>query len=264
MARCLSRIRIRSFGATGRCWCALAVLASLAGCNLGPDFKRPDVKVPDAWRERFDTQAPSWPSADWWHGFGSTELDGYMEQARRSNADLAAAIARVREADALATVAGAALLPNIGASATALSERTQATNSQYENFRQYSPQLAASYVIDFWGKNRAAQTAAIAAATASRHDRATVELTVMTSVALTYFQSLELRERLSVAQSNLTSARTILRGLRLQLQAGIATALDVAQQETTVSTLDAAIPPLEQQLRQAVHALAALTGQLPE
>jgi len=264
MTRCVSRIRTPSFGATGPRWCVLALLAALAGCNLGPDFKRPDVTVPDTWRERLDAQGPSWPSANWWHGFGSTELDGYIDQARRSNTDLAAAIARVREADALATVAGAALLPNIGASATALSERTQATSSQYENFRQYSPQLTASYVIDFWGKNRAAQAAAIAAATASRHDRATVEITVMTSVALTYFQSVELRERLSVAHRNLISAQTILRGLRLQLQAGIATALDVAQQETTVSTLDAAIPPLEQQLRQAVHALAVLTGQTPE
>ena len=134
----------------------------------------------------------------------------------------------------------------------------------YSNFHQISPQVTASYMIDFWGKNRAAQTAAIATATASRRDQATVELTVMTSVALAYFQSLELRERVAVAEGNLASAEATLKGLRLQLAAGIATALDVAQQETTVSTLSAAIPPLRQQRRQSIDALAILIGQPPE
>jgi NodT family efflux transporter outer membrane factor (OMF) lipoprotein len=242
----------------------LAASAALAGCNLGPDFKRPDVAVPDAWRERPERDAANWPSADWWRGFGSSELDGYIAQARRTNNDLVAAMARIREADALATVAGAALLPTVGASATALSERVQSTTSAYSNLRQYSPQLSASYIIDFWGKNRAAQTAAIATATASRHDAATVELTVMSSVALSYFQSIELRDRLAAAQGNLDSAQVVLKGLRMQLTAGVATALDVAQQETTVATLGAAIPPLQQQLRQTVHALAILIGQTPE
>ncbi|HLX78986.1 MAG TPA: efflux transporter outer membrane subunit [Burkholderiales bacterium] len=245
-------------------WLVLATSAALTACSLGPEYKRPDVPVPAAWRESSTADAATWPSAGWWRGFGSPELDDYIAQARRANNDLVAAVARVREADALATVAGAALLPTVALSATAIKERVQATNGAYVNFTQYSPQLTASYVIDFWGKNRAAQTAALATATASRHDQATVELTVMTSVALTYFQSLELRDRLIVAQGNLASAETILKGLRLQLAAGIATALDVAQQETTVSTLSALIPPLQQQFRQTVNALAILIGRAPE
>src|SRR5579862_2995882 len=238
-------------------WLVLATSAALTACSLGPEYKRPDVPVPAAWRESSTADAATWPSAGWWRGFGSPALDDYIAQARRANNDLVAAVARVREADALATVAGAALLPTVALSATAIKERVQATNGAYVNFTQYSPQLTASYVIDFWGKNRAAQTAALATATASRHDQATVELTVMTSVALTYFQSLELRDRLIVAESNL-------KGLRRQLAAGIATALDVAQQETTVSTLSALIPPLRQQFRQTVNALAILIGRAPE
>jgi NodT family efflux transporter outer membrane factor (OMF) lipoprotein len=243
---------------------AVAATAGLVGCNLGPNFQRPDVEVPPHWREALGREEAAWPSVEWWHGFGSAELDDYIAKARHSNNDIAAAMARVREANALATVAGAALLPSIGASATAVSQREQSTSTTYSSLRQFSPQLSASYMIDFWGKNRAAQNAAIATATASRHDEATVELTVMSSVALTYFQSIELRDRLAVAQSNLDSAQTILRGLRLQKTAGVATALDVAQQETTVATLDAALPPLRQQLRQTVHALAILVGQAPE
>jgi outer membrane protein, multidrug efflux system len=222
------------------------------------------VPTPGAWRESSSADAAAWPSVDWWRGFGSPQLDDYIAEARRANYDLAAAVARVREADALATIAGAALLPAVGGNVTAVRERALSSGGAYSTATLYSPQLTASYAIDFWGKNRAAQTAAVAAAAASRHDRATVELTVMTSVALTYFQSVELRDRLTVAQSNLTNAETVLRGLNLLLKAGIATALDVAQQETTVSTLSAAIPPLEQQLRQTTNALAILVGRPPE
>jgi multidrug efflux system outer membrane protein len=104
----------------------------------------------------------------------------------------------------------------------------------------------------------------VAAAQASRFDQETVALTVVSSVATTYFQSLELRDRIQVAQENLKNGEKVLQGLRLQENAGIATGLDVAQQETTVSLLHAAIPPLVQQLRQTVYALAVLLGRSPE
>lgn len=257
--------KARLYRGAGCARSGVAVLAALlSACNLGPDYRRPDVELPGAWRETPPGQAASWPAIGWWRGFRSAELDGYIDEARRANFDLAAAIARVRQADAQAKIAGAALLPNVGGSATATNEREQTATGQYAYFHQYAPQLSASYVIDFWGRNRAAQNAAIAAAQASRHDRVTVELTVLTSVALTYFQTIELRDRVAVAQRNLAAAQATLKGLRLQEEAGIATALDVAQQETTVATLGAAIPPLEQQLRQTVHALAILVGRAPE
>jgi NodT family efflux transporter outer membrane factor (OMF) lipoprotein len=243
---------------------AAAILIMLTGCTLGPAYKRPETPLPTAWRDASVSEPAAWPSADWWHGFGSNELDGYIRQAEQANNDIAAAVARVRQADALATIAGAALLPTVGAGVTTLTERQQSTGGVYSDFHQVSPQLTASYMVDFWGKNRAAQSAAIAIATASRRDRATVELTVMTSVALAYFSNLELQERVTVAEGNVAAAETTLKGLRLQLAAGIATALDVAQQETTVATLSAAIPPLRQQLQQTIDALAILIGQPPE
>jgi NodT family efflux transporter outer membrane factor (OMF) lipoprotein len=243
---------------------AFAISVALSGCSLGPVYQRPDAPIASAWRGSSGAEAANWPSADWWRAFGSSELDGYMAQARQANNDIAAAVARVRQADALAAVAGAALLPTVGASDTALTERQQGTGGSYSSLHQVSPQLTASYMLDFWGKNRAAESAAMATATASRRDQATVELTVMTSVALAYFASLELQDRLTVADDNVASAEKTLKGLRLQLAAGIATALDVAQQETTVSTLSAAIPPLRQQLQTTLDALAILVGRLPE
>jgi NodT family efflux transporter outer membrane factor (OMF) lipoprotein len=245
-------------------WFALALPMSLAlaGCDIGQDYIRPDTPTPPAWLG--PPEPAAWPSADWWHGFRSARLDAYIAQAQAANFDIAAAIAQVREADAQAEVAGAPLLPAISGSASATRERASSGGVGAKTFTEYAPGLTASYEIDFWGKNHAALAAAEATAAANRFNQATVELTIMSDVATSYFQALELREEVAVALDNVKSAREILNALQHQETAGIATALDVAQQETTVATLEAAVPPLLQQLRQTQDALAILLGQPPE
>ena len=250
-----------------------ATACGLTAC-LGPHYKRPDIPPPESWRNAPGAQEGSapWPSADWWHGFNSPTLNDLMDQARTANDDIGAAIARIRQADAQARIAGAPLLPSLSADAGATRERAQqayltpagALGSRPATSNTFTAELSASYEIDFWGRNRALRDAAVAAAVASRYDRATVELTVMQSVASTYFQALELRDRLKVANDNVTSARDTLKGLQLEAQVGTLTALDVAQQETTVATLEAAIPPLNQQFGQTLDALAILVGKQPE
>jgi NodT family efflux transporter outer membrane factor (OMF) lipoprotein len=262
----------------------------LVACSLGPRYTRPDIPAPPAWRavppaatnqSGAVNQLPAaWPSADWWKGFNSPRLDELMTQARSANDDLGAAIARVREADAQARIAGAALLPSVALDASATRQKTRTTGlagvggatgaasstsvSGSPPFNLFITELSASYQIDFWGKNRATRDAARMAAAASRFDAQVVELTVMTSVATTYFQALEFRDRVQVAENNLASAQTTLDGLRLELQVGTVNALDVAQQETVVATLQAAVPPLQQALLQTMDALAILIGKEPE
>ncbi|HEY0339161.1 MAG TPA: efflux transporter outer membrane subunit [Steroidobacteraceae bacterium] len=243
----------------------------LVACNLGPHYKRPDIPPPQAWRDTPGSEQ-GWPSSDWWRGFNSPTLNDLMDQARVANDDLGAAIARIQQADAQARIAGAPLLPSFGLDADGTRQRAQQTTltpagnliGVPKTFNTFTTELTASYEIDFWGKNRALRDAARMAALASRYDRATVELTVMQSVASTYFQALELRDRLKVANDNVASARDTLKGLQLEAQVGTVTALDVAQQETTVATLEAAIPPLNQQLGQTLDALAILLGKQPE
>jgi outer membrane protein, multidrug efflux system len=244
---------------------------SLVACSLGPHYKRPDIPPPQAWRGSTSSSEESgWPSADWWQGFNSPTLNDLMDQARVANDDIGAAVARIREADAQARIAGAPLLPSFGLDADGSRQRTQQTTlspagtATARSFNTFTAELTASYEIDFWGKNRALRDAARMAALASRYDRATIELTVMQSVASTYFLALELRDRLKVANDNVASARDTLKGLQLEAQVGTVTALDVAQQETTVATLDAAIPPLNQQLGETLDALAILLGKQPE
>jgi multidrug efflux system outer membrane protein len=242
--------------------------AALACCSVGPAYKRPDIALPDEWHESplVGDSAPAsvWPQAAWWHGFGSPQLDDFIAEAQRNNDDLAGAVARVQEADAQLRIAGAPLLPSLDFAADGTRERTQVSGAGPRVLNVFNPQLTASYELDFWGKNRAARDSARATAVASRYDQQTVALTVVSSVASTYFQALEFRDRLQVAQQNLENGQKILRGLQLERSVGTATGLDVAQQETAVALLDAALPPLLQQFRQSVYALAVLLGKTPE
>src|SRR5271155_2799118 len=106
--------------------------APLAACSVGTPYQRPDIRPPQEWQEApraapsadsGAAAAPVWPAADWWHGFGSARLDELIAQAKRSNDDLAGAIARVQEADAQARIAGAPLLPALDFGADATRER---------------------------------------------------------------------------------------------------------------------------------------------
>jgi len=240
------------------------LLASLGACSVGPDYKRPATDAPAAWNDQQGRAL--WPTTTWWYGFSSPELNTLIAKAQQGNFDIAAAVARVQEADAQARIAGAPLLPSVGVGAGATRERTvtAGTSSIGDTYNAFTPTLAASYELDFWGKNRAALEAAKATANASRYDRATIELITMTAVATEYFLALELQDRLSIAQENLDNAENTLKGLQDEMSAGTETSLDVAQQDVVVATLSAAVPPLKQQLRQTIDALAILTGQAPE
>lgn len=248
----------------GRACLLTTGLLGLAACSVGPAYHRPESPALTAWHTAPPASSAEWPASDWWRGFGSQQLNDYIAQAQRGNDDIAAAMARIREADAQARIAGAALLPELSADASATRERQVTAGAPPSTFDVYSPQLVASYQLDFWGKNRATRNAALFTAQASRFDRETIELTVFTSVALTYFEVLELHDRLKVAQQNLTNAQRILQALELEQNVGTVTALDVAQQATTVATLNAAIPPLAQQLQQATDALSILIAQPAE
>jgi outer membrane protein, multidrug efflux system len=248
------------------------ICAVLAACSVGTPYRRPDIPLPQQWNATAengvnpapDTHAAVWPESDWWHGFGSDRLDELIAQAQQSNDDLAGAIARVQEADAQLRIAGAPLLPSLDLGATATRERSSLASGGLGVYNVFNPVLTASYELDFWGKNRAARDAARAAAVASRYDQQTVALTVVSSVATTYFQALELRDRLVVAHQNLENGDKILHGLTFEQEVGTATGLDVAQQATLVALLYAAIPPLEEQFKQTVYALAVLIGRTPE
>jgi NodT family efflux transporter outer membrane factor (OMF) lipoprotein len=249
---------------------ALLLGPALSGCILGTE--RPDLNldVPAAYREG-GHNAPDahLPAVDWWRGFKSGELTSLMDAAQIYNFDIAVAIAQIVQADAQVGVAGAPLLPSVTGTSNAQQSQTS-SNVAGGGFSgggitssQYSLGLSASYMIDFWGKNRATLHAAEETATQQRYNREVVTLTTVVTVANTYFQILAAQDQLRVARRNLAAAERILTLIRQQFSGGTASQLDVSQQETQVATERAAIPPLEITLRQNIAALAVLVGRAP-
>ena len=239
--------------------------AVLSGCDVGPDYRHPVVALPAGWREAGDTSHAVWPAEDWWRGFGSPQLNEFIGKAEAQNFDVAAAIARVREADGQLRIAGATLLPTVGATANGGPARSVlSTTSRPYDYQEFNLGLNASYEFDFWGKNHATVEAAKETAFASRYDQEVIALATVSSVATTYFQALSMRDRIDVAEKNVAAAEQMLGGIHAQFHDGTVTDLNIAQQETVVNGLRALIPPLRQQYAQAIDALAILIGEPPE
>lgn len=254
-----------------RALAAIVAVTILAGC-AGPEDDKPTLDIPGGWKAE-GPAGTSWPDTTWWRAFGSPQLDRLIQTAQRNNQDIGAAAARVLQADAQARIAGAPLLPSVGADGNAshsvsperrISGFGGTSTSSRTISDQFSAELSASYEIDLWGKNRSALQSAQASALASRYDRDTVALTVTASTATTYMQILEFQDRLAIAKDNLANAQQVLNIVLAQEQAGAASALNVAQQRTVVAQQKAAIPPLEQQRQQSETALALLLGEPPE
>ncbi|HEY2835817.1 MAG TPA: efflux transporter outer membrane subunit [Rhizomicrobium sp.] len=241
--------------------CLLASLW-LCGCSTGPAPQLPPSDIPPGF-EQSGGKAPLWPAADWWRGFGDTQLVRLMAQAQSSNLDLVQASARLRQADARAKQAGAPLLPSIGFNANLNELYGQAKGTSLHE-TDWSAALGASYELDFWGKNRDALDAANAARAASAADRATVGLTVSASVADTYFQLLSLRERIALANANLTTSEQILRLVQRRVDAGFSANADLIQERANIAAQRALIPALEQQELETRDALSLLLGRPPE
>ena len=243
--------------------------ASLAIAAAGCSFDRPtdrlaNTDVPEQFTGPIPADADTWPTADWWRQFNSPELDTLITSAQTQNLDLAAAAARVMQAEAQARVAGSALLPTVNLSADVSQSGALLRNNNAVTRRSFNAQLGASYELDFWGKNQANLAAADEALASSRYDRETVALTVTASVAQTYFQVLALRDRKTIAQQNLVNANEVLRIIQARVTAGVASPLDLAQQQAAVANEAAAVPNLDQSERQARATLALLLGLPPQ
>jgi multidrug efflux system outer membrane protein len=251
------------------------LMLPLGGCLLATDKPDPGLDIPSAYEygpKKPEVAEAAVPPLDWWRSFRSKELTELIEEARTSNLDIAAAVAQIVQADAQSRVAGAPLLPGVSLNGAATRVRSSQSTSAGGTSGSLggserdllSASLTASYEIDFWGKNRSALRAAEESAVASRYNREVVGLTTVVSVANTYFQVLAAQDRLRIARENVASATRILNLIKQQFAAGTASDLNVAQQESLVNTQRAAIPPLEQSLRQNIATLALLIARPPE
>ncbi|WP_042339159.1 efflux transporter outer membrane subunit [Paraburkholderia ferrariae] len=240
---------------------ALLPLFALCACTT-PAPNDTALPAPAAWRYAAATDALGEPvRPGWWTAFGSRELDSLVQQARANSFDVAAAVARVKQAQASAKIAGAALLPNVNGFADATRQGGLLVNDSELEGTSFDLGLVASYELDFWGRNRALRDAALANVDASRFDRDTVALTVSADTANTWLQTVALRQRAAIARQNLDTATQILKTVESRLRAGAVTLLDVAQQRAAVAAQRRALEASVEQANDSLATLAVLLGQ---
>jgi NodT family efflux transporter outer membrane factor (OMF) lipoprotein len=254
---------------------AACLAVPLGGCWINGTPPEPGLDIPAGYSAGPKTPSvahAATPPLDWWRGFRSPELTGIIDNANAANLDIAAAVARIVQADAQSRIAGAALLPTVDLNGDASRVRTSQSTTAGGTSGSLggserdilSASLTASYEIDFWGKNRFALRAQEETAIASRFDRDVVALSTVVTAANAYFQVLAAQDRLRVARQNLVSAKRVGDLIAQRVQAGTASALETAQQQSVIDTINASIPPLEQTLAQFRNALAVLMARSPE
>lgn len=239
----------------------------LSAC--GSPVQRPDsgLQPPAAWQSPHAASIAR-DNPLWWTQFGSPELDQLIEQARVGSFDLAAAAARVRQAQAGKVIAGGSQLPEIKAGLNANRQKLLRGNgysqldadSNNKAVDYFDTNLSATYEIDFWGGKQASRDSAQFTLQASEFDRATVELTLLSGVANSYAQTLSLREQSRIAELNLANAQSVLKLVQTRFDSGSATALELAQQRSLVAAQQWQLPRVQQAAQDALISLAALLG----
>lgn len=244
---------------------ALATLVLLGACSAGSPVRMEDPApaLPAHWNNAShevsaDAAAAGAIDAQWWQAFGNKELDALITTAQAQSLDMAAAVARVRAAEAQARVSAAGRWPMLAASAGA---GRDGSLKHGDHSTSYALGLNASYEVDFWGRQGAQAASGLAALQARRFDRDTVRLTVQANVARQWLQTVALREQLAIAKRNLQNAQDVLSFIEAQARNGAATALALAQQRALVAGQQRSLAALQQQVEDSRLVLATLLGQ---
>lgn len=242
----------------------LAVALALQACASTEPARGPVVEMPAAFTPAVPAaEAPQLTSA-WWQSFGSQPLERLIEEAQAGSPDLRIAIERMRQADIALQQAGVSRLPSVNGSLGSTAGRTDAPGTASTSRESSSAGLSVSYEVDLWGRIAAGVRAGEASFQASQYDWKTARLTLLTAVANNYFLWLNTAERLRIARENLAIAERVLAIVEARQRNGVATALEVSQQRTTVLSQRTALLPIELQQRQTATALALLLGRVPQ
>jgi NodT family efflux transporter outer membrane factor (OMF) lipoprotein len=248
----------------------------LAGCTVGPNYKRPPVAVPPNFRAPTPLPAPqaaSLANLKWFEVFRDEKLRDLIRVALVNNYDLRDAVTRVEQARANLGITRSNQFPQVGAQGdlqfTRLSRDGQFPlgptflPSQYRNWGEIGLNLL-SFEVDIWGRLRRATEAARATLLNAEENRKAVVSTLVSDIATNYFQLLELDAEVAISQRTLETRVESLQLTRHQLNHGTATLLDVRQAEQLVESAAESITSLQQQVQQTENAIALLLGKNPE
>lgn len=248
---------------------AVGLAAALTGgCTLGPDYLRPTVDTPPAWRVDYP-EAAGVADTRWWEQFGDPALNELIETALKENRDLRIAAARVDQFLGLRQTTRSQFFPQIGASADV--SRSQATERGVSPIPAgvpnpsdfYQAQAFASWEIDLFGRIRRQDEAALAQVLAAEEARRGVILTLVTSVASSYIVLRGLDQQLEIARATAQNYLESLRIFKLRYEGGTVSLMEVAQIQSQYQQAQAAIPLAERRIAQQENLLSVLLGRNP-
>ncbi len=256
-----------------------ALVLTLSGCMMGPNFQAPHPAVPGSYTQDAPAVARPYVAGDavdpqWWNSFNDPVLTQLEAQAVAQNLDLQIATERLLEAEAEAQIQGAALYPNLNGGASYAREKpsdegtlgllSPAFPGITNAYDLYQYGLQTQYDLDLWGKNRRAVEAAVAKARSSEEARRAALLNVEAQVASNYIQLRGTEAVLAITQKNLDTANKLVNLTEERQQAGLTTALDVANAKAQAASIAAQIPTLTAQRDALIGQIGLLLGQTPE
>jgi multidrug efflux system outer membrane protein len=241
---------------------SLLVTVSLAGCMLGPDFTKPVVEPPERFRFA-EEEAEAVVNLKWWELFNDPVLDSLVATALHNNKDVMIAVSRIEQARASLGFTEADMYPRVDIEAGA-SRGSFVAGRKVDTDDSYFIAPTLSWEIDFWGKFRRANEAALAELMASEYSLRTIQISLISEVVSTYFLLLDFHQRLQISRQTLESRMESLDIIEKRFTKGIIPEIDLNQAQIQKEIAEASIPAFERFISQTEHTLSVLLGQFPD
>jgi len=251
-----------------RSFIVIAFAILIAGCMVGPDYVRPVVDVPAAFRYE-DREAKETANTEWWKQFQDPVLDALIAEALANNKNVKIAVANIERAAGVLVQVRSPLYPQIGYGGSAARERASEAGSVSVPSIIPNPQTSyqvlasASWEIDLWGRIRRLSESAQAELVATEEVWHGVILSLVASVASDYIQLLGLDEQLLVSKRTLATYAESVKLFELRYKYGQVPLMTVEQARSQYETAAAGIPQIESQIAQTENALCILLGRNP-
>jgi multidrug efflux system outer membrane protein len=245
----------------------LTVTAWLAGCAMGPNYKRPPVQTTPVFRGESEAGKTSLADLDWWQVYQDSPLQALVREAFTNNYDLRVAMARVEQSRAVAMQARAAFMPSVNYGGAVSQGKNYEFGQEFPNGGVSEGSgvatLNAFWEVDIWGRVRRLNESARAQFLASEYDRRAVRLSLLSDVATEYFQLLELDEELVIANQTTNSFGGSLYIFSRRHEGGAASGLETSRAEAALDDAEASIPAILEQITLTEDALSVLLGRVP-